>query len=434
MTRTRSGRRAILVGGLVLALVASGSCSDDDDPGGVGGDLIAADVERVAADPGAAAQAGSAVSALGVDLYTVLRAGEGNLAVSPFSVAAALAMTRAGAAGVTADEMDRVLHAELLDDLHLAFGSLDAELATRPASFPGDGGPDRELELSFGNAVWPQRGLDLRDPFLETLATAYGAGVRVVDYVEETEEARLAINGWVGEQTRARIPELIAPDVLSSQTRLVLTNAVYLQAPWQHPFDVERTDDAPFTRLDGTDVDVPTMHVSADLAYRAGAGWQSVVLPYLGGDLVMVVVVPDAGTFETFEAALDAATLTAIDAGLATRTVELALPRWEQRTQVSLADPLARLGMPSAFAADADFSAMSPEPLAITDVLHEVFASVDEAGTEAAAATAVVIGETAAEPTEPVTLSIDRPFVYWIVDRPTGATLFLGRVLDPSAG
>jgi serpin B len=342
-------------------------------------------------------------------------------------------MARTGAAGATGDEIDAVLHAELAGDVAVALGSLDAELAQRPGTFPAPDGEDRAVELSFANALWPQRGFPFLDAFLEGLGTRFGAGLHVVDYVEDHEGARRAINGWVDDETAGRIPELVPDGVLTTTTRLVLTNALYLNAPWAHPFDPGATSPVPFHRLDGTTTPVPTMHLGADLAYAAGDGWQAVELPYLGDELAMVVVVPDAGGFDAVEADLDPVLVDAVAAALEPRAVDLALPAWEQRTQASLEDPLVALGMPTAFSDGADFSAMSPEPLAITDVVHEVFVAVDEAGTEAAAATAVVVGETAA-PAEPVELVIDRPFLYWIVDRTTGALLFLGRVVEPDAG
>lgn len=421
---------AALLGGSLAA-----ACGDDDEgPSGGATGVVVADVEREPADPAAAATAGEALTETGFDLYRVLRGTDGNLAVSPYSVAAALSMTRVGAAGDTALEMDAVLHAELVDDLPVAFGSLDAELASRPGEFPNptDGDP-LVLELSFANALWPQSGFPFEDAFLETLARHYGAGVNVVDYVEDTEGAREEINGWVAEQTRDRIPELIAEGVLSTMTRLVLTNALYLNAPWQTPFEEEATDDGDFTLLDGTTVAVPLMRQSEQLAHAAGDGWQAVRLPYVGGALSMVVLVPDDGRFEEIESALDAALVDEIEASAADRQVVLALPRWEFRSQLGLNEPLRELGMVAAFGDGADFSAMSSEPLFVSDVVHEVFVSVDEEGTEAAAATAVVMAETSAPIDEPVELTVDRPYLFWIVDEPTGAVLFLGRVLDPLA-
>jgi serpin B len=428
--RTLSG--LVLVASVIVGGVAVG-CGDGDGDGGAaeGIALISAEVDRAPTHPAAAAAAGEITAALGTDLFAQLPR-TGNLALSPYSVAVALAMTRAGAAGATADEMDIVLHATDLPDLHAGFGSLDAALAERTGTFDLPGGEPVELELSFGNAIWPQAGFPFEDPFLEILAGHYGAGVQAVDYVGDTEGARQAINGWVAGETRDRIPELIPPDVLSALTRLVLSNAVYLNAPWLHPFDEAGTGDAAFELLDGATVTAPLMHLDESLPYGAGDGWQAVELPYAGGELAMVVLVPDAGSYETTEAELGPALIASVGAALAGRQVDLRLPSFELRSQLDLSDPLRALGMPTAFTDGADFSAMSPEPLEISDVLQEVFVSVDEKGTEAAAATAVVMDLTAAPADDPVTLVVDRPYLFWITDRETGAVLFLGRVLDPT--
>ena len=240
----------------------------------------------------AAANAGAAVTGFGFDLYATTRAIDGNLAVSPYSVAAALAMTRAGAVGTTAEEMDRVLHADLVDDLDAAFGSLDGELATRPGEFPIPDSDPVVLELSFANALWPQRDFPFEQDFLDRLGRNYGAGVNLVDYVADVEGARQAINGWVADETRDRIPELIPEGVLGPLTRLVLTNALYLNAPWEYPFLDGATVDAEFRLLDGTTVSTPMMLLDEGLGYGTGDGWAAVRLPYVGGDLAMLVTRP----------------------------------------------------------------------------------------------------------------------------------------------
>lgn len=431
----------VFAGVLGLGLVVAGCGADDDGGGGGDGDgagsadveVVMADVERSTPDAASAGSAGSAIAAFGTDLYGEVASEPGNLAISPYSVAAALAMTRVGAAGETAAEMDEVLHATAIDDLSVAFGSLDGVLATRPGEFPS---PDPEgdalvLELSFGNALWPQTGFPFDDEFLATLAEQFGAGVNVVDYVADAEGARQLINEWVADRTADRIPELLQPGVVDAMTRLVLTNALYLNAPWEEPFEESATSDETFTLLDGATVTVPMMRMEEDLGYLGGDGWQAVRLPYVGGDLSMIVLVPDVGSFADVEAGLAASLLAEVADGLSSRTVRLGLPRWEYRTQLGLNDPLRALGMEQAFDDRADFSAMSPEPLVVSEVVHEVFVSVDEEGTEAAAATAVVMAETAM-PVDVVELTVDRPFLYWIVDEPTGAVLFLGRVLDPA--
>ncbi|MEL6890923.1 MAG: serpin family protein [Actinomycetota bacterium] len=438
MSRSRSStfRLAAIIAALGVTGAGFASCGDDDDDDdGSGADtpgvgVLAADVERAPLEPAAATQAADAITAFGLDLYGAARTGDGNLAVSPYSVAAALSMTRVGASGATADEMDDVLHADVVDDLAVAFGSLDGALATRPGEFPVPDGDPLELELSFANALWPQDGFPFEEEFLEELGRHYGAGVNMVDYVADAEGARESINAWVAGETRDRTPELIPAGVVGAATRLVLTNALYLKAPWEFPFAGNATTEGEFRLLDGSTVTTPLMSLNEGLGHGTGDGWATVRLPYVGGDLSMTVLVPDDGRFEEIEAALDGALLAAIDESISSRTVQLALPSWEYRTQLNLNEPLRQLGMETAFDDRADFSAMSPESLFISDVVHEVFIAVDEEGTEAAAATAVVMAESAAA--EPVVLTVDRPFLYWIVDEPTGAVLFLGRVLDPT--
>ena len=428
--RPRRRRAVFLAAALAMAAGLAACTPAAPEPSGF--QVLAGDAERADPSPEAARAAARATNAFGTDLFSALP-DDGNLAISPYSVAAALAMTRAGAAGVTATEMDAVLHAAGLADLPAAFGSLDALLAERAGEYRAvEDAEPLQLDLSFANAVWPQDGFEFEEQFLQTLARHYGAGVNIVDYLAETEAARTAINEWVAEQTADRIPELIPAGILTAATRLVLTNTLYLNAPWLIPFETSQTADERFTLADGATVDVPFMHQEESLAYAADDAWQAVRMPYVGGELAMVVLLPEPGEFDIVASSLDSAAIDAISDALAPRDVRLALPKFEFRAPSGLNRALIELGMPSAFSDEADFSAMSPMPLVISDVIHETFISVDELGTEAAAATAVAIMETSA-PTDVVDMTVDRPFLFWIVDEPTGALLFLGRVLDPSA-
>ncbi|MGH2450208.1 MAG: serpin family protein, partial [Candidatus Limnocylindria bacterium] len=374
--------------------------------------------------------AAAAVEAFAADLYRELAASPGNLAFSPYSVAVALAMGRAGAVGETADQMDAVLYASLAGDLDAGFNALEQALAARPGTYP-IGDDTAELELATANRLWGQRGFDLESAYLDRLAAYYGAGLHLVDYIEAREEARSAINDWVAERTRERIPELIPEGVLDELTRLVLTNAIYLKARWAHPFAEGGTSPGAFHHLDGSETQAQLMSLNAKLRYGQGSGYQVVELPYVGG-LSMVVVVPDADEFGAFEQSLDGARMREVVDALRETQVYLALPRFEFRSQRMLKAPLEALGMPIAFTDDADFSGMSPQgkDLLIQEVVHEAFISVDEEGTEAAAATAVVFGLTSA-PLVSVQLTVDRPFLFLIRDDETGAVLFLGRVVEP---
>ena len=254
--------------------------------------------------------------------------------------------------------------------------------------------------------------------------------MQIVDYKTAHEAARRTINDWVAARTKDRIKDLIPQGVLDGLTRLVLTNAIYLKAAWLHPFD----DAVPgtFHRADGSGVQAQLMSQREDLAYGAGDGYQAVRLPYVGG-LSMVVIVPDAGKLDSFERGLDGASLRRIANGLSSVQVTLSMPKFSFRSKAMLKDALSELGMPIAFTGDADFSGMTKqEPLEIAEVIHQAFIAVDEKGTEAAAATAVVMRGTAA-PLRQVELKIDRPFLFLIQDDETGAILFMGRLADPKA-
>ncbi len=398
--------------------------------------LVASDLARMEADAPASdvSAVAAADSAFGAALLGVLAEGsDANLAVSPLSIRLALAMTYAGAGGETAAQMAAVLGYDLVGErLPAAFNALDLTVEERSGTFPGPGGRELSVEISISNALWGEAGFPVKQAFLDTLALHYGAGMRLLDFATAPEEARQAINAWVSGETNDRIPELIPDGVLDSQTLLVLTNTVYLLADWAFPFDSRATADGPFTRLDGSTVTAPFMHQQLNAGYAAGDGWQAVDLAYAGEQVAMLLVVPDEGLYP--EVGASAATLFGeVRSALTPTEVDLALPRFEFRTQASLPRALRSLGMVDAFdGGAADFSGISGEGgLFISDVIHEVFVSVNEAGTEAAAATAVVV--TRGLPPIPVEVGMDRPFLFWLYDRPTGSVLFVGRVLDPSA-
>lgn len=428
MTRTR----AMVLGTLaLLAGLVAVACSEDD---AVIQDVAQSDAPRAQASLPAIAAASPGLSAFATDLYAILAREDGNLVFSPYSAVTALAMTRAGAAGETLQQMSTVLHTDASGALDDGLNAIDQALAKRPGEYGVDG-EKVKLELTTANQLWGQFDFPFEAPFLDTLASRYGAGMRLLDYATKTEESRKTINQWVSDRTNERIPELIPAGVLTPATRLVLTNAIYLNAPWRFPFDEKSTAKAAFTKLDGTEVQANLMHLSEDLRYAKAEGYQAVELPYVDGSLSMVVLVPDEGQFEAVESSLGDGVLgDAIDM-LDSASVRLALPKFEFRTKAGLKDPLIEMGMPIAFeGGNADFTRMSSrgKDLYIQDVIHEAFISVDEEGTEAAAATAVVVGETSA-PGETVELTVDRPFLFAIRDNETGALLFLGRVLDPTS-
>jgi serpin B len=421
----------LLALGLLAAACGGGAASSP-------GALIASDLERRAPDApaGDVAAVAAGNNAFAAAAYALLAAEEqGNLVYSPASIRLALAMTYAGARGQTAAEMAEVLRFDLDDAaLHAAFNALDQALASRNRQEPA--GPDeieRKVQLSIANSLWGQEGFAFLPEFLDTLAEHYGAGMRVVDFVNAAEAAREAINDWVAGETNDRITDLIPDGVLSEMTRLVLTNAVYLDATWSSVFDKEDTWEGPFFLLDGSQVTAEIMHQAGFFPYAAGEGWQAVELPYVGEELAMLFLVPDAGRFAEVEQLTSGGLLDEVIAALASAQVDLGLPKYEFRTKASVADLLKALGMPTAFdPGTADFSGMTAEDrLCISDVIHEAFIKVDEEGTEAAAATAVIMDLTAA-PMEGVDLQIDRPFLFSLYDRETGEILFMGRVLNPA--
>ena len=371
-------------------------------------------------------------TAFAFDLYQALRTKEdGNVVYSPYSVSLALAMAYAGARGETERQMAGTLHFSLpQEQLHPAFNTLSQELDRR---VQGAGGTDgRGFQLSVANALWGQEDVQFLSEFLDLLAANYGAEMRRLDFARE-EKARKTINDWVNKQTEGRIEELVPPGVLDASTRLVLTNAVYFNAAWARQFDPRRTQDGVFYLLGGSSVRIPMMRQEGSFAYAEGPDYQAVELPYDGHQIAMVILLPAQGQFEAFERSLDAGRVEAILGGLAERQMALTMPRFEFESGFDLGIPLAAMGMPLAFTLQADFSGITPrERLFISDVIHRATISVGEVGTEAAAATAGVMPPSE-PPTDLVTVTADRPFLFLIRDVQTGTILFMGRVVDPSA-
>jgi serine protease inhibitor len=433
---------------VILSLVFTSACTTSATPGPTASagtrtgdqDVIISAVARTTPSADQATAAAAAINAFGMNLYQKVAAGGGtaNVVFSPASIALALAMTRPGARGTTAAQLDAVLHG-------LAGGTagtdpinaLDQALAARSGTFDTAYGP-RTVALRIANAPFGQRGETFEQAYLDALASGFGAGLRLVDYKANTDAARRTINAWVADQTANRIPELLGLGVLTADSRLTLVNAIYLKAAWANHFaDKESSTPLPFHRADGTSVDVPMMWGGGHLQYAAGTGWQAVELPYVGDQLAMLVIAPDS--LADFEKSFDAASLGAIVNGLYERTVDLRLPRFSTETKTDVASTLSAMGMPDAFDPDkADFSGITAQDkLYISAVIHQANIDVDENGTEAAAATAVVMAAGAAAPATPevpVKMTVDRPFIFALRDRTTGAVLFLGRIGDPSVG
>jgi len=418
---------AVLVIVLVLPLIA---CTQ-----AAGGELLTSDKERITSpdvNPSEQALLVEGNSAFAFELYQALKGEEGNLFYSPYSISLALAMTYAGARGETAQQMATTLQFLLEQErLHPAFNWLDAELASRGEGAQGK--DDEGFRLNIVNAIWGQKDYSFLSTFLDVLAENYGAGLRILDFITETEKSRLAINQWVSDQTEGRIKDLIPQGAIDALTRLVLTNAIYFNAAWEYPFDEDVTADGPFYLLDGGQVIVPMMEQTESFGYTDGEGYQAVELRYDGGELSMIILLPEVGQFQAFEEGLQSQQVSDIISDLRHTEVTLTMPRFEFDSEFSLKDTLAGMGMPIAFSGAADFSGMTGSPdLFISEVIHKAFVSLDEAGTEAVAATAVIMDESAM-PGEPVEVTIDHPFIFLIRDIETGAILFVGRVLNPGA-
>ena len=400
------------------------------------GELVRSEKQRVTSPDVSEADLATLVdgnSVFALELYQQLGQEDGNLFYSPYSISLALAMTYAGARGETGQQMADTLHFILSQDrLHPALNSLDLELSQRGEGAKGKDGEG--FRLNIVNAIWGQKDYHFLPAFLDLLAENYGAGLRTLDFANAPEESRITINNWVSDQTENRIEDLIPRGLIDALTRLVLTNAIYFNAAWQHPFNEDVTEDGPFYLLDGGQVTVPMMRQTESFGYAQGDGYQVVELPYDGRELSMVILLPQPGRFERFEGSLDAQWVNAIVEELEPGRVALTMPRFEFESAFSLNEILAAMGMPVAFSGGADFSGMTGNTdLFISDVVHKAFVSVDEAGTEAAAATAVVMKLTAAPGTSPVQVTVDRPFVFLIRDIETGTILFVGRIVDPSA-
>jgi len=391
------------------------------------GDLVSLDVPRqtpsVTDAEIAAVVRGDA--ALGLDLLRVA-AGDENLMISPYSIATALSMLYPGAKGQTADEIAAVLHLEVPDEtLHAVRNAIEAALAAEPPSIPSD---DREpFTIRPANSAWGQGGYPFLDEYLEVLATQYGAGLRLLDFVNDAGGATETINGWVEDATEDRIKDLIPEGAINALTRLVLANAIWFKANWADQFDPEMTTVDPFTLATGEEISVPTMHGNILTGYVANDLLEAVRLPY-AGDAAMVVAVPKTGSLADLVNAI-----TVDDLGIEWESYQVAvsLPSFEFEAELALKAALQELGLADVFdPARADLTGITAaRELFVSDAFHKTFVAVDETGTEAAAATAVIVGLTAAP--EPATFTADQPFLFWIEHSSTGEMLFLGQVTDP---
>ena len=397
----------------------------------------------------ASSTAAAAINAIGVNLLHVTSPTDANALLSPYSIESALAMALVGADGATREEMLRVLHLHGDDkEVAGAFAALQTQLdsmvqnsareSERMAKYMRTNDP---MVLDVANRLFGEKDYAFRPAFLDLLKTTFNAPFQPMDFVHDYTGARKTINDWVADRTRNRILDLVPEGALAASTRLVLVNALYLKTPWADPFSESATKPLPFHVRGRDAVDVPTMSIQKNFGYVKTNGMAVVSVPYKGNELQFLIILPDdTNGLAKVEAELTAEKLAGW-ANLPNQSVKLFLPKFKMEPPtMDLGNALKNLGMTTAFdlpPGSANFDRMAARKpndyLAISDVLHKTFIAVDEKGTEAAAATAVVmLGRSAAfKPVQPVEVRVDHPFLFAIQHRASGACLFLGHVADP---
>ncbi len=392
--------------------------------------VIAAQTVLAASADQAEAVKGS--NAFAVDLYGQLSTQPGNLFFSPESISTAFGMAYAGAHGQTATEMARVFHFTLPPErLHPAFGALLA----------GMNAPHQGYALSVADALWAQQDEKFLPAYLNLVEANYGAGFRAVDFKTAPDSVRATINQWVEKQTNDKIQNLLGPGTVTPLTRLILTNAIYFKAAWADQFSKNATENADFHPSAGKTIQAPMMHNSGGYEYFKGPAFQALLLPYEKDEISMLILLPDnVDGLPALERSLSAGNLEKWVASLSyAHEVIVSLPRFKITQQFELGPTLEDLGMKTAFDPDAaDFSAMTGDrSLVISAAIHKAYIDLDENGTEAAAATAVVIGMATAMPPRypplpPIVFTADHPFLFLIRDNISGGILFMGRVVNPT--
>ena len=420
---------------LLASLVVAGCSEEDTEPTPDAGahETVKSELARDTTpdnDPAVLAQLSAGNRAFTMDLYRTTTEPGTNYMVSGWSIQQAFALTWAGAVGETAQQMADTLY--FTDDqatTHSAMNAFDLALSSRELPATDE---EEAVELRVANAFWGQTGYPWAAPFLDTIALNYGAGVESVDFEADAEAGRQLINAWVEDRTRDRIKDLLPEGSISADTAAVLTNAVYFRAPWLHEFNEDATADGTFTLADGSTISTALMTQLESHAFASGEGWSAAELAFRGEELAMTFILPTPGTFDTFDAAFDAAVLDEVLAALQPAQVRITLPKFEFETEFTLSDALKELGMVIPFDGGADFSGMLPGGgLFIDEAFHKTFIAVEEGGAEAAAATAVVVGETSV-PVEDAVFAATSPFYFAIRDRDTGLILFFGRVMNPA--
>lgn len=377
-----------------------------------------------------------------LELFANLQSAKGNLFFSPYSISTALAMAHAGARNQTESQMAGVLHfpvsanrrmdpasKSLLGRQQFAaeFGKIIKDLNNR--------GQKGAYTLTIANALWGQKDYGFLKEFLELIESSYDGRLNEVDFVRAAETARKTINAWVEKKTNGKIKNLISQGVLDSMTRLVLTNAIYFKGNWARQFEEKRTQDTPFTLAEGQKIDVSMMYQKAEFGYMETDTFQALELLYVNEELSMIILLPKRfDALDEFEKTLTADNLTQWLAKIHKCEVVVFVPKYKMTSQFSLASVLKSMGIEYAFSSNADFSGMNGKrDLFISAVIHRAYVEVNEEGTEAAAATGVVMRLTSIGPAPIPVFRADHPFLFLIRDNLTGSILFIGRVANPKA-
>jgi serpin B len=360
------------------------------------------------------------------DMYKKLQKADINTFFSPYSISVALAMTWAGARTHTESEIASVLHFSLGQaQIHPVFDALDLALKSQAQK---DG-----FDLNIVNQLWGEKTFDFVPEYLKIVSVNYGASMRLLDFISSPDLSRITINSWVSDQTKTRIEDLIPQGVITDQTRLVLTNAIYFKAQWADTFRKESTYDWMFYRNNDSTM-VPFMHRQGSYRYIANADFCALEMPYKGNGISMLLILPQPGKMSAVESGLTYDFIAGLSGSLQENLINVSLPKFKFTSQsTSLKDILISLGMTSAFSNAADFSGIDGRnDLFIQDAIHKAFVAVDERGTEAAAATAIVVSRITAVPVQPaINFTADRPFIFLIRDNTTGTVLFMGKVVNP---
>jgi serpin B len=411
----------VAVASVIVAGGVSGAAGNRR-PASVGG-------ARSAAASATASSPGAAVTAFGVDLMRRL-GGSGNTVFSPYSVATVVAMAGTGASGSTAKQIAHVLHLRSTSQI-AGIGKLSSTLAHEQSAAAAGATDGPQLDLA--NGLFLQQGFSVVPSFTNTLSSAFGAPPQPVDFEQDPSGATAAINQFVSSHTAGVIPSILSPGELGTSARLALVNAIYLKASWAEPFPNSATAKGTFHAAGGTRT-VSFMHEVDPLLYAKGKGYQAIELPYESSTFALLVLKP-SGSEAALEKTVTPALLARAEAGLRQTEVALKMPRFHVSLTAVLNPALKALGMSDAFSTSADFSGISSTPLVLSLVKHEADFTVDEQGTIAVAATVGGISATAVEvpPKPKLTITLNRPFPFYLIDTKTGAVIFAGRLADPSA-